>query len=166
MAVGNLNHLRDWRNRSERVRHLRCRRELGARREEFFVLGKDNLPALVNRRNLDDRACFLGDKLPRHDVRVVFQERQNDFVARRKILLDIGSSHKVDCLGRAAHKNDVLRARRSDKVRHGLPRLLHRVGGAVGKFMHAAVDIGVLVLVVMHKTVDDGFRPLRGRAVV
>ena len=67
--------------RAERVRHVHDADEFRARVEELLVLVEQQLTGVVDRHDADRRALLLGQHLPRHDVRMVLERGQDDFVA-------------------------------------------------------------------------------------
>ena len=78
----------------------------------------------------------------------------------------VGLRDQVDGLGGAAHEDDFLR---SAAFRNFCTVSRARVvlfGGVLGEKMHAAMNIGVVALVVAGDRVDHRLRLLRGRGVV
>ena len=81
VAMRDGDHLRDRRDRAERVRHLGERDEARPRREQLLVLLEDDLPGVVDRRDPQLGALLGGELLPGHDVGVVLEMRDDDLVA-------------------------------------------------------------------------------------
>ena len=79
----------------------------------------------------------------------------------------VGLRHQVDGLGRAAHKDDLAGSGRVDELLHRLARPLRTPRSrSCESVMHAAMDVGVVVLVIAHDRVDHRVRLLRGGRVV
>jgi hypothetical protein len=71
---------------------------------------------------LDDRAGLLGDQLPRHDVGVVLERRQQDLVAALQAWRALGLRDEVDGLGGAAREDDFARRGGIHEAAHALAR--------------------------------------------
>ena len=93
--------------------------------------------------------------MPRHDVRVVLESRDQDPVA----FLEVGSSpalrHQVDALGAAAYEDHFPVRRGIDEAADRFACLLEPLGGGLGEPVHTAMDIRVLLLVEAAFGVDD-----------
>ena len=109
---------------------------------------------------LQHRAGLGGDHLPRHDVRVVLEDGDDDLVAGQQMLCAPGLRDEIDGLGGAADEDDLLGLRRVDETPNRVAGLLIGVGGAGGQLVGGAVDIGVLVGVEVGDSVDDRLRLL------
>ena len=90
----------------------------------------------------------------------MLQKGQDDLISRLQILLDIAVGHKVDALGGATHKYDIVLGWSSDEIRHNLPRTLIGIRRAGSQLVGTAMDIGVFVAIVMGQTIDDRLRTL------
>jgi hypothetical protein len=123
-------------------------------------------PSVVDGDNAQDCALFGGQHLPGNDVGVVLDPADDDLVALVDVLASPALGNQVDGLGGAADEHDLLGRRRVEEVRDLGASILVGVGGAGGKFVGGAVDVGVLVLVEVFQAVDDGLRLLRGGGVV
>ncbi len=137
-----------------------------ARTQQLLELAQQQVARVVDRGHLEDRSRLLRNQLPRNDIRVMLQVRDDDLVTRLQVLTPPRVRHQVDRLGGAADEHDVLRARRTDEVGDGVARLLVGVGGPGRQFVCGAVDVGVLVRVELHQPVDHHLRLLRGGGVV
>ena len=51
-------------------------------------------------------------------------------------------------------------------IKHRLPRLVVRLGGAHAQRVYAAMDVGIVVLVITHQRVDDRARLLRSGCAI
>ncbi|GBU21917.1 hypothetical protein R80B4_01819 [Fibrobacteres bacterium R8-0-B4] len=165
-AVRDLHHLVNGRDSAQSVGDVRDRREPRARAEEPRVLGQDNLAVRIDRRDLDNGARLLSYELPRHDIGVVLQYRQDNLVARIQQRLHVAVRHEVYALRRSAYEDDVVLRGRPQELGDGVTRRLVGVRGAGGQFVRPPVDVGVLVLVEVRQAVYDLPRFLRGRSVV
>ena len=166
VTMGDGDHVRDRRDRAERVRHLAHRGDARPRREQLLVFFEDDLPGVVHRRHLQHGALLGGELLPGHDVGVVLEMRDDDLVAFLDVAPAPRLGDEVDALRRAAHKDDAVRRRRIDEGAHLGARRLVGVGGTRGQRVGAAVDVGVFVFVEVDEAIDHALRLLRRRAVV
>ena len=73
---------------------------------------------------------------------------------------------EIDAFGRAARENDFVGAFGVDEFRGAGARGFKRVRRAVAQLVDAAMDIGVVVLVIMHQRVNHRARFLRRGGVV
>ena len=90
--------------------------------------------------------------------------QENDVAFTQRVSAP-GLRHQIDALGCPASEDDLVRAGRAQVFGHALPRMF--VGGrrARTQFMQAAMHIGVVMLIVMAKRIDDRTR-LLGRGGV
>ena len=109
---------------------------------------------------------MLFRSLPRDHVGMVLQLGEQNLVAGLQMLKRPGRSDEVDALGGAPGEDDFLRGSGINEFRDAFARGFVSVGGAVAQLMDAAVDVGVVVLVVAHEGVDDLARFLAGGRVV
>ena len=166
VAFGGAGHLRHRQHRADAVRSLRERDQLGARAKQSLVSFQHHLAAVVHRNHTDNGALLLGDQLPRHNVGVMLQRRDDDLVARLQELAPVRLRDEVDAFGRAADKDDILAGGRAQKGLHLLPGLFKRIRGARGQRVRPAVNVRIVVLVEPRDRVDHTLRLLRGGAVV
>jgi hypothetical protein len=96
----------------------------------------------------------------------MLQRRNQDLVARLEPRPDVTLRDQVDRLGRAADVDDLLGRTCVDEAADRLACSLVRVGGALAQRVHAAVDVGVVVLVVVVDGLDHCARTLARRGVV
>ena len=73
---------------------------------------------------------------------------------------------QIDGLGRAAHEHDLVARAGVDEGHQPVARPLVERGRLLAQRMHAAVDVGVMVALVVVDGVDHGQRPLGGGAAV
>ncbi len=107
-----------------------------------------------------------GQQLPRHEVGVVLELAGEDRVAGVQVLQAPRERDQVDRLGRVAGPDDLGALARVDEARHLRAGGLEGVGRAGRDLVHAAVDVGVVVLVVVDQALDHRARLLRaGRRV-
>ena len=112
------------------------------------------------------RAGLLSELLPRNDVRVVLHGRRDDVVAGLQVRPSPGLSDEVDRLAGVPRPDDRLRTRGVDEPLHLRPREFVHVGRLDAQRVDAAVDIGVVLLVEVHKRVDHLARLLRGGRII
>jgi hypothetical protein len=166
VAVGERRHLLDGRHGSEHVRGMAEGDELRPRAEQVLERRHVDPAALVERDDFEIRPLVVGEQLPGHDVRVVLERRQDDLVARADVRPPPALRDEVDRLGRAAHEDDLVRARRSEEARDGGASLLVALGRAAGHRVGAAVHVGVVRRVELAHRLDDLLGLLRRGRVV
>src|SRR5581483_6281658 len=91
---------------------------------------------------------------------------QQDLVA----LADTGASpsvgHQVQCFGSVTREDDALFRGSVDETRHLAADRLVGLSRLLAQLVDGTMDVGVVVLVVVHQRVDDLSRLLRGRRIV
>ena len=145
---------------------MRHGNELGALREQSFVIVELELTGRIARNHLDDCARFFGNELPRNDVGVMFQDGDDDFVTRLECRLHVGICNQVNGFGRTAYENNFLRRRSSDKVTNDVACIFVGVCRCGRERVSATVNVGVLVFVVVLEAVNDDLRALRRCTVI
>ena len=145
---------------------MRDRDQLGLRRQQLRQLVQLQLAAIVDRQHAQLGALLLAQHLPGHDVGVMLHRGDQDFIAGADVLAAIALRDQVDGLGRAAHKDDLALVGGIQKALHRAPRRFVLLGRVLGEIVHAAMNVGVVALVVMRDGVDHRPRLLRGRGVV
>ena len=99
-----------------------------------------------------DGAGLLAQHLPRHDVRVMLEPRQQHLVARLQRRPPVALRHEVDAVGRALGQDDRRARRRVDERAppwRARPRTARR---ALAQQMRGAMDVGVgVAVVVVHR---------------
>ena len=81
-------------------------------------------PLIVDRGDLEIGAAFLAHQLPGHDVRMVFQMRDENLVACLDELSAKAAGDQVDAFRGAAHEDDLAHRRRRQEaanLSHALP---------------------------------------------
>ena len=73
--------------------------------------------------------------------------------------------YEIDAFGQIAREDDLARLG-TEEARHRLARRLVAFGRALGEEMHAAMDVGVILLHHLAHGVDDLARLLRRGAIV
>jgi hypothetical protein len=150
---------------AERVRDVRKRGDLCPCAEQR-VEGADVERAVVaNRRHDEARARALAEQLPRDDVRVMLEARDQHLVARRKALAE-ARRDEVDRFRRAAREDDLGKRRRVDEASDFLARAL--VGGRrpFTELMHAAMDVRVVQALLLRHGLVHRYRRLARRCVI
>ena len=111
------------------------------------------LAAIVDGSDAQLRAFFLAEHLPRHDVGVVLHGGDEHFVAGADVRAAVGLRDQVDGLGGAADEDDLARVGGVDEVpapSRAPPRAPR--WRATLSVMHAAMNVGVVVLVVVARS--------------
>ncbi len=92
--------------------------------------------------------------------------REQNHVAGLEVFCSPRTRDEIDAFGRAARENDFVGAFGIDEFRGAGARGFKRVRGAIAQFVDAAMDVGVVVLVIMHERVNHRARFLRRGGVV
>ena len=100
-------------------------------------------------------AGALGQHLPWHEVRVVFELGQEDFVPRPDVAAAPGRGHEIDGFRGAARENDFIRAACVDELRGADAGAFIGRCRAIAQLMNPAVDVAMVVLVIMADRIDD-----------
>ena len=158
--------LRHGRHRPQRIRHLRHGHQPGAPVEQLAEFIEEDLAAVIDRNHAQDRALFRRQLLPWHDIGVMLELRDDDFVAAADDLAAKGIGDQVDALGGATDKNDFIGRRGAQEVRHLGARRLVRIAGARCQCVGGAVDVRILVRIEIRHPVDHRLRLVRGGRIV
>ena len=162
--------LDDFRHRSLStgdVTHVRRRDELG-----LFVHQRSKLIHVQLLRILGEvdefehAPCALGKKLPRHDVRVVLQHAQYDFIPSIDVLRPPRVRHEIDRLARVSREHYFSIRLRVDEGGNLPSRQLVRIRRLTTQIMHPSMNVRVVVLVIEHVRVHDLIRLLGRRRVI
>ena len=159
-------HVLQWRNRTHRVRHMRDRHDLGACADH--VAQHVEIDGLCG-RELHDAQRGTGaqrELLPRNEVRVVFERRHHDLVARTNVRTAPARRHQVHRLGGAAREDQTVGIGHAHESRDGRAGLVVRIGGQYRQRVRAAVRIGVRRFVEVTQRVEHRCRLLRRRCRV
>ena len=149
-------------DRAERVRDEVVGDDLDvAVARDRVEVGEVELAVVVERDHPELGARPLRDVLPRHEVRVVLELRDDDDVAWAEVAQTPGVGDEVQPLGRAADEDDLTRRRRVDEARDLLPRALVFGGRSLRQCVDAAVDVRVRRLVELPQLVEDLSRLVR-----
>jgi hypothetical protein len=73
---------------------------------------------------------------------------------------------EIDAFGGAASENDFITAGRVDEFRGAMAGGFEGGSGAVAQFVNAAVNVGIVLLVVIAQRIENGPRFLRGGGVI
>ncbi len=161
-CLGRRHHLLGRVDRPQGVAHLAKRHELRGALEELVELVEAQLSSLVDVHVLDRGSLLGGQDLPRHDVRVVLEEGEDEQVALLDMLASPRIRDQVDGLSGAARVDDLLGRGRVDELtdlRAG--RLVVR-GRLFGDVVGTPVDVRVELLEVLHHRPGHLAGPLRG----
>ena len=148
---------------TQNVAHMRHGNEAGVLREESFKPLQIQLAVVAH----GDDAQAESRQLPGDDVGVVLQGRDDDFASG---IVTVETRHRcgdqVDALRRAAREDDLLRRGGAEKAPHRLAGGFVQIGGALREEMHAAMHVGVHVVVFLRHRLDHRARLLCRGGVV
>ena len=153
----------DRQRRAGHVRDMRHRDKPGARRQQRLETRQVEFAGVVGRRDDQLQAEPVAQLLPRHDVRVVLDIADDDFVAGFEAGRAPALRDEVDRLGGAAHEHDLAVRGGVEQGPRLLARLLEPVGRARAEPIDAAMHVRVLGAVELGDAVDDLTRLLRAR---
>ena len=120
---------------------------------------------VANRRHDEPRARPLAEQLPRHDVRMVLEPRDQHLVARVEALAE-ARRDQIDRLRRAAREHDFRGRRGVDEASDLCARALVGRRGALAQLVHAAMHVRVVqALLQRHRVVNRRRRLARRRVV-
>ena len=138
-------------------------RALGEQLREFI---DDHFAAVVDRRDDELRVLAFAEQLPRHDVRVMFDRRDQHFIAGTDVDETVRLRDEVDRFGRAAREDDFFFIARVDESLHRRARAFVCRGGDFAEIVHAAMDVRIFLRVIANDPIDHRLRLLRRRRVV
>ena len=98
----------------------------------------------------------LGKELPRDKVTVVLHLGEQDDVALGKVVRAPCGGNEVDGLGGATSENDVLARGGIEETSHAVACVLIGGGGTVAELVDAAVDVGIVVLIIFRNCLQYG----------
>ena len=148
--------VRDFRDGDD----LRLLRDLLLR----FLDGKPTV--LFEVHVLQDSALRLGNHLPRHEVRVMLGDGDDDLVTRLDIRETVAVGDEVQRLRRVLREDDLLRQARVDEGARRGARVLVDVRRLDGERVRAPMRVRVAAAVIAADRLNDLVRLLRRRAVV
>ncbi len=166
VAVGHFDHFVDGGYSAERVGDLREGNEARLLSEQSLIFVEQDLAAVVHWDNAQLRALLRTKSLPGHDVGVVLEPGDDDFVVFLDVLASPTLGDEVNAFGCAAHKNNFAHSRRVDKAPDFFTGTLVSIGGASRKFMRGAMNVGIFVLIKMAEPVNYALRLLCGGGVI
>ena len=156
----------DRHDRAERVGHVRQGEQFRLRADQFLERGKVHFAALGDRNDFQRRARLFADHLPGNDVGVMFESRDQNLIARLHARADERLRNEVDGLRRTAHEDDLFRVTRIDESANHIASAFVGVRRALTQGVHATVDVGVVVFVIVADRLDHLAGALAGGGVV
>ena len=107
----------------------------------------------------------FGHALPGHQVGVVLGHGDDDLIALMQKVHAVAVGYQVQCLGGVLGKDDLV-ILGVKELGHGMARTLVGIGGAHGQFVHAAMGVGVILIIVVHHSVQHLLGVLGGGGTV
>ena len=142
---------------------MRHRDKPGARRQQRLETREVEFAGVVGRRDDQLQPEPVAQLLPWHDVRVVLDIADDDFVAGFEARRAPALRDEVDRLRGAAHEHDLAIRGGVEQRPRLLARLLEPIGRARAEPIDAAMHVRVLGAVELGDAVDDLTRLLRAR---
>ena len=143
------------------VRHVRGGHDAGAVGEEPGEALEIEGASVVDRGDPQGRSLLEAELLPRHEVGVVLECGNQDLVALAHVRPAERECNEVDRLRSVSHEDDLVGARCAHEAGDRFACLLVEPCCALGEFVDAAVDVGVVVRVEARDGIDHGLRLLR-----
>ena len=166
MLVRRGNHVLDRIDGAQRIGDMGDGNEPGMAVEQLAIFVEQQFPGVVARDHAQLRALFFAQHLPGHDVRMVLELGNDDFVAGPDERPAVSVHHQVQRIRGAACINYFARLLRVDKaLDFDTCALISRRRG-FRQIVHAAMDVGVLRRLVAHQAVDHLLRHLTAGGVV
>ncbi len=137
-----------------------------ARIQQLLEFVQQQLALVVDGRHAQHRAFLFGQKLPRHNVRMVLQRRDDNFSAPLHVPAAPGLRDQVDAFGSAANEDDLARVLRVDEALHFGPAVLIALGRALAQLVYAAMDVRVVGGIQVADSVDHLQGLLRAGGVI
>ena len=147
-------------HRSENVAHVGHTHYFCALVEQIFELIETEFTLLIHGYHAYGNAFFSRLELPRHNVRVMLHDRNNDLIAFRHELVAEGTDHQIQCLGSAAGEDNLLCLPGIDKLPHRLARRFVQVGGLLREVMNATMHVGIHVKIFVSHGIKHAQRLL------
>src|SRR5690606_14668736 len=119
------------------------------------------LPALVDRADYEFRSRLFADELPRHDVGVVLEMRDENLLAVFQAWPAPALCNEIDGGRRAAGKYHFRSRSRVDKGHQRITRAFVGLRCTMAQGMNAAVHVRMVVTLVLRHFIDDALRLLR-----
>ena len=106
-GMGHLDHVGDRHDRAGDIRHVRHGDHLGSRRQSCLERVEVEAAVVAHVDEFQHCALPLAQEVPRHDVGVMLQDRDDDLVAFLDHRAGEGRRDEVDRLGRAFGEDDL-----------------------------------------------------------
>ena len=166
VLVGNADDVADRIHGPQHVADVRHADDAGALVEELFVFLHAELPVVGDGNDAQADALTGLQELPRDDVAVVLHLGEDDLVALLHESLSEAGGHEVDALRGAAGEDNLRCAAGIQEAAHRLARSLVKLCGLLRKEVHAAMHVGIHVIVFLRHRLHDLTRLLRRRRIV
>lgn len=105
-------------------------------------------------------------KLPRHDIGMVFHNGENNLVAVVQELISKRRSHQIDCLRCSSCKNNFRRRTGPDELLHPTAGSFVGIGSLLTKRMDSTMHICIYPIVSIGNMIDHTLGSLRRSAVI
>ena len=166
VAVGDADDVAHRRDGAERIGHVGHGDDSRARRNHALEFLDDQLAVVVHRNPLQHRTGAFAVKVPRDDVGMMLQQRDDDLVPFADELQPEAGGHQIEGFRGVAREDDLVHRAGVEKAADGLPRRLEAVGGQVRQKMQAPVDIGIFLGIGTRHRIDHHLRLLGRGAIV
>ena len=162
MAVGNTDDIGHGIDGTESVGNMVDGHNTGLGREETFVGFKVENSLVAEGDGVQRGAS----ELPWDDIGVVFHARDYHLVVASEVATREGGCHKVDALGGATGKDNLVMVAGLDERLHLTAHRLISFGSLGGQMMGSAMDVAIERTIVAVESLDDPQRLLGGGSIV
>ena len=107
----------------------------------------------------------FGHALPGHQVGVMLSHRDDDFIALMQKVHAVAVGHQIQRLGGVLGKDDLV-ILGVKELGYGVASTLVGIGGTHGQLVHAAMGVGVILIIVVHHGVQHLLGVLGGGGTV
>ena len=154
-------------HRAERIGNVNHREQLHILHQERVKFAQVEQPFVARHGKINQlRPRSLGQHLPGNDIAVMLHFRQQNLVARLQVPAAPRRGHQVDGFGRPAGEDDFVGISRVDELRRPSAGCFECRCRPIAQFMDAAMDVGIVPLVVASQCVEHHAGLLARRRIV
>ena len=150
----------------EHIADMRDTDNLRLRRNHFLEDFNIHTTVVIHWNDLQYNAFSGRLKLPRHDIGMMFNGRNNDFITFLHEALTETGGYEVESFGCSTRENYLIRCLGIEKLAHSLAGSLMEFGGLLTEPMHSTVHIGIDVQIFFAHRIKHTKRLLRGSRIV
>src|SRR5579872_701383 len=153
-GVSDANDLLQRRHCAEHIRHMGDRDDLRPIRQHAFEAFERQRSVVGDLDPFHHRAFAFAMEMPRHNIRMVLHDGQDDFIAFMDMVETETRRHEIDRLGRVTREDDLLMRRSIQETPHTLARRLVTFRRGISEIMQAAVHVGIFMLIGLAQPIE------------